>query len=453
MPATASPTRPPGPSNPLSGGLGFQRDPLGFVTRLVEEYGDISRFRMFNVPVVMVNRPGHVKRVLIDEIDRYDKDSVLFKAVRPLFGDGIVAVVDGQQWRRQRRLLQPAFHHQRIEALGAVMAANAKALLDRWETSAGSQVVDIGEEMHQLALRIVVEALFGADLDDESLGGFTGAVRTVNTELASFSRRPLPPLTVPTPGHRRMWRALRVMEATVQDVINSYRAGEHDRRDLLSMMMQAQDEESGRRMSDRQLRDEVLTMLFAGHETSAITLTWAWYLLSQHVSVADRVRDEVERVTGGGRAPAMADVSGLTFTRAVIDETLRLYPPTWIAARHAAADDEIDGYRVPAGTEVFWSPYLIHRHPDFWTDPETFDPERFLPERSAGRHRTCYIPFGAGSRICIGNVFALTEMVIVLASIVQRFRPSMATEARIDPRPLLTIDVSRPVLGRLVPHP
>ncbi|WP_324199163.1 cytochrome P450 [Nocardia amamiensis] len=269
--------------------------------------------------------------------------------------------------------------------------------------------------------------------------------------MAAFMQFPLLPLSVPTPGHRRLHDALRVLDEITHDIIRRHRQDAHERGTLLSIMMGARDSETGAGMDDKQLRDEVFTMLFAGHETSAATLSWAWYLIGRHPDVERRLYEEIERVLGD-RRPTMEDLPHLVFTRRVIEETLRLYPPGWQACRQATEDDEIGGYRIPAGTTVFWSTYFVHRHRDFWEDPERFDPDRFSDDTGMKFDRPGYFLFGAGARLCIGNNFAMAEMQFVIAMLLQRYRFVGTSQAVIEPKPLVTLGASRPLIVRIVPR-
>jgi cytochrome P450 len=280
--------------------------------------------------------------------------------------------------------------------------------------------------------------MFGTDVDRDyaSLSeAFGVALEYLNTKLFS-------PIDIserwPTPLNRRFLKARRTIDDVVYRVIGERRRTGHTRDDLLGMLLEARDEETGESMSDGQLRDEVTTIFVAGHETTATTLAWTWYLLSKHPAVARRVSDELD-ATLSGRTPAMADLPNLAHTRMVIDEAMRLYPPAWMFARLAIGDDEVCGYRIPAGSMVMLSPYVMHRHPAYWDNPEGFDPERFLPERSADRPKYAYFPFGGGPRLCIGNTFSQIEAQLIVAMVAQTYRLHLLPGHRVEPKPISTL--------------
>lgn len=442
------PALPPGSSNPITGTWGFQRDPLGFLTRLTANYGDLARFRLLNMRVVVVTHPHHVRRILRDNHTNYDKNSTTYRMVRELFGDGLITSVGGDDWRRQRRLVQPMFHRERIATFGGIIVSTVKTMLDRWDVLARSQErFDVRAAMSELTLNVVVRAVFGQDPEGKQLHRFTAAARTVTDELIAYMRAPVVPLSFPTPGHRRFWSALRTVDDVTFAVIREHAGDATSRQDLLTLLIQARDE-SGAGMSEQKLRDEVFGMLFAGHETSAATLTWLWYLLAHHPDVEERVHGEVD-VTLGGRPPAMADLTRLPYLRRVIDETLRIYPPGWQNSRNARDDDEIGGHYIPAGTDLLWSTWHVHRHRAFWYRLEKFDPDRFAPERIQDIDRSAYIPFGAGGRICVGQHLALAEIQLAAAAIAQRFRVIQTPSRLIAPHASVTLTTAEPVMVTL----
>jgi cytochrome P450 len=296
----------------------------------------------------------------------------------------------------------------------------------------------VGEEMMRLALRIVGGALFGTSV--EAQAGVVG--RTFNTlsdqVVTRFRTFNLIPPVLPTRMDREWRAALAELNSVVYQIIAARRASGEDAGDLLSMLMLSRDEETGEQMSDLQLRDEVLTMLVAGHETTATTLTWAWAMLDRHPTALANLHAELDSVLGG-RAPTVADLPQLSYTRMVIDETMRLYPPVYIISRKVVADDTVGGYRIPAGSAVDISAYVTHRHPDFWERPESFEPERFTPEAVAARHKYAYIPFSTGPRMCIGNSFALMEATLALATLARRYRLRLPADHVLAPAPLVTL--------------
>ncbi|HET8841372.1 MAG TPA: cytochrome P450, partial [Ktedonobacteraceae bacterium] len=377
----SSRTKIPGPKNHIRSMLAFQRTPLQFLTHMTSTYGDVSQFRLLNLPIVIINHPDDVQRVLQKNHKNYDKNALLFNASKTVFGNGLVTNAGGEVWIRQRRLMQPAFHRRRIEGLGSMMTDSIVSVLSDWDNMRDKQVFNVESEMMRLTLKIVSLALFSLDISPES-NPFGQACAEVNTCLTNFVRFPLIPLTWPTPQGRRYQRALQTIDEICYSLIRERRESKEDSGDLVTMLLQARDEETGEGMSELQLRDEVVTLLFAGHETTAVTLTWIWYLLSQHPDVEERFHNELDTVLNG-RVPTMEDLAQLPYTKMVVDEAMRIYPSAWEVMRHTIQDDELGGYHIPAGTILFWSQYIVHRHPEFWDNPEEFIPERFLPELAA----------------------------------------------------------------------
>ncbi len=410
------------PRNPLGSVMSeLRRDPLRLYLDAHHQYGDVVRLRLFGpVSLYLIAHPMDVEHVLRSHYTNYPK-GFISAVLKPGLGEGLLTS-EGELWLRQRRLIQPAFHRQRLTRLVMTMVDAANRLLERWERFArDGEPFDIAAQMDPLTLGIVSRTLFGRDVSDEA-----NVVRqALNVTNAHASYRYVHPFAapawVPTSRNRMAAAAQRTLDRVVHQVIADRRRRDDERDDLLAMLFAARDEETGTGMSDKQLRDEVLTILLAGHETTANALAWTWFLLGTHPVVERRVHAEVVHVLGG-RAPTYDDLPKLSYTRMVIDESLRLFPPAWGTARQARADDEIRGYFIPKGAPVVISQYVTHRHPAFWDDPATFDPLRFAPERSAGRHKFAYFPFSGGPRQCIGNNFALIEMQIVLAMIVQRYR-------------------------------
>lgn len=445
---------PPGPRNlhPIRSALAFQRDPLSFLTDLVKQYGDIAQFHLLHLPIIVINRPEYVKRVLQDNNANYDKDVFLFRTVRPLFGNGLVTAIGGESWLRQRRLIQPAFHRQRIAAFGSLMTQTASEMLERWDKREDKDApLNFSEEISEILLQIVCKALLNIDTLSEQARTFSNAFVEASRILAIFARLPFPPLTFPTARNRRFWAEIAKMDQIIYELIQQRRQSKEDPGDLLSMLIQAVDEETGEGMSDRQLRDELITILVAGHETGSNGLSWTCYLLAQHPEIGQRLYAEVDQVLAG-RIPTIDDLPHLTYTRMVLDEALRFYSPAWQLMRRACQKDEMGGYRIPANATIFWSTYVLHRHPDFWEKPEEFYPEHFLPEQVAKRPRNAYVPFSNGPRICIGQSFAMTEMSLILATIVQRYRLSLVPEHIVTLEPLLTLRPANGLLMRAYPR-
>ncbi len=429
----------PGPHKMFFGGhlRELQHDQLGFYVRLRKEYGDIVRFRAVGpVFVYMFFHPDDIDHILRRNQQNYQKGNALalFKSA---LGEGLLTS-EGDLWLRQRRLAQPAFHRQRIAALAPLMTETTASMLERWQTfEQGELRFDVSQEMTSLTFQIVARALFSTNVAEEvdTVGrAFTVVLDQLNYHLSHVAL----PDRIPTPRNRRYLQSLGVLDRLVYDIIQQRRRTQEDKGDLLSMFLLAQDAETGEQMSDKQLRDEVMTMMLAGHETTANTLTWIWYLLAQHPAIEQKLHAELASALEG-RAPTFADLARLPYSKMIIDESLRLYPAAPGLSRRAIAADEIGGYAIAGGSEIAISQYVTHRHPDFWERPDVFDPERFLPERSAQRPHFAYFPFGGGQRLCIGNSFALMEAQLLLATIAQCYRLRLIPEHPVVAEPLVTL--------------
>jgi cytochrome P450 len=433
--------RAPGPrGHRLLGSLREARvDALGLFTSAREEYGDVVRFRFGPVGAHLICDPHDIQRVLKENHRNYSKQTRGYDALRLVIGQGLITAEDSF-WLRQRRIVQPAFHRHRIAGLATMMVGAAEAMLAEWQARAQRQApVDVAAEMMSLTLRIVAEALFGADL--------THVVGTVNAALTvllratrrnSMSLLPVRWQRIPTPMNRRFRQAVGALDRVVYGLIEERRRHGEDRDDLLSMLMATRDEDTGERMTDGQLRDEVIGLLLAGHETSANALSWAWYLLSQDAASLRDLEAELDTVLGG-RSPTVEDVPRLVQTKRVIEEAMRLFPPVWVIERRAIADDVLGGYPIPAGSMILISPYVTHRHPRYWENAERFDPTRFSAEPAAHRHPFAYLPFSGGPRQCIGNGFATMETQLILATVAQRYRLRLAPGEVVAAEPTVTL--------------
>ena len=445
MPITIDETKltaqvPPGPrGNVVLGSIGdIYRDRLRFVLDVAGTYGDVARYRVAHMRMYQVSSPEGVGRILHDNHRNYSKNVATFGTLRLFLGNGLFTS-DGDFWRRQRRLAQPAFHRRRVAAFGGLMTDATLEMLDHWRPLADrGQPLDVGAEFSHLTMEVVTRALFSTSVEGD-ISTIGRAIATLLDDVTFRFTFPFyPPLRVPTPRNRRFLAARAALDEVVYGIISGRRRspGEHD--DLLALLMEARDEDSGEGMSDKQLRDEVITLFLAGHETTANALTWASYLLSTHVDVARRLKAEVDEELEG-RVPTASDVANLPYTRMVIDETLRLYPPAWITNRRAIEDDMVSGYQIPAGAIVSISPYVTHRDPALWENPEGFDPDRFSLERAAGRPRYAYFPFGGGPRQCIGKGFALMEATLVLALLYQRCKMHLVPGRKVETEALATL--------------
>jgi cytochrome P450 len=439
---------PPGPRGyPIIGLLPQLRsDPVRTFLDAADRYGDIAYLKAGPYHGFLVTDPADIKHVLQDNARNYHK-SPLYDRLRDGLGNGLLTSEDSL-WLRQRRLAQPAFHHQRLITMADAMVVCTEQMLERWErTASAGETIDLVAEMMALTQAIIVRTMFSTDL------GATAEIvnRTwpiINRRIGETFWSTKLETTLPLPANRRLRSALRELESVVYRIIADRRQTRRDEPDLLSMFLSARDEETGTGMTDRQLRDEIMTMLLAGHETTSLALSWTYYLLSQHPEVERGIADEVDRVVGGAR-PGFAHVDQLTWTRCAIEESLRLYPPAWGFSRLALGDDEIGGYRVPKGSIVFLIPFVIHRRPKLWPDPDRFDPDRFTPERESVRPRFAYIPFGGGPRRCIGNQFAMLEAQLIVAAIAQRFRIELLPGQEIRPEPLITLRPTPGIRARL----
>jgi len=427
----------PGPKRALWFGrlLEAQRDPLAFFERMIGEHGDYVGIRFGPIRYLVVNDADGVRRLLVDNHRNYTK-SRNYEALKLVLGEGLLTS-EGDFWMRQRRLAQPAFHKERLASFVRMMISDTRGMLGRWRDADDGRPFDVHHEMMRLTLRIVTRTLFStdSDADADAVGkAMTVALEHVNDYADSLVR--VPPW-VPTPKNLRFGRARRTLDALVLRIIDARRKSKDPPNDLLSMLMSAEDEETREQMTDRQLRDEVMTLVAAGHETTANTLTWTFYLLSQHPAAAERLRREVDSVLGG-RPPSFEDLSRLVFTRSVLEESLRLYPPAWIIERQAIAEDCIGGYRVPRATVVAVSPYFLHRHRRYWENPREFDPDRFSAG-AAPRPKYAYLPFGGGPRLCIGNAFALMEAQIILAMVAADWALELAPGFSVELDPSVTL--------------
>lgn len=437
-------TPPSPPSHPLLGLMReFRQDRIGLYRRVARNNGDVLRMRYLWVNTYTVSHPDYFKQILQDNNRNYIRNAFVNNTFKLFLGDGLFTL-DGESWLGRRRLMQPAFHRPRLANLGGLMTAAAEAMLAGWDAGADGQELAVDEEMMKVTLRIVGKALFSADLLGASsvLGdAFTSVSEFVNYRMQT----PFPlPLFVPTRRNRQFKAALATLDHTVYGLVAERKASQQtdeEKGDLLDMLIAARDEETGTGMTDGELRNEVALLMFAGHETTATTLTWTFYLLSQHPAVEAKLHAELARVLGG-RTPTLADLPNLPYNRMVIEETMRLYPPAWGLSRQSVGEDIIGGYRLPAKASITLPIMTLHYDPRWWENPETFDPERFTPARSADRHKFAYLPFGAGPRQCIGNHFALLEAQLVLATVAQRYQLRLRPGHPVQPDPVFVLRTS-----------
>jgi cytochrome P450 len=430
---------PPGPRGaPLLGVIGdFQADPLGLLMRSARRYGPVVHLPLARVDGYLVTQPSGIKRIFQDASDNYGRQTRSFLALRETLGDSLLTT-DGEYWRRQRRVAQPAFHKARLAGFAATMAAAARAMVERWRAT-GRQTIEVVPELLALTLEILGQTLFAEDLGGAAARVEPALAAVLRHTMTTISSVVTAPRWIPTGRNRRFRAALAALDEVVMGTIR-LRRSRHPcagGADLLSLLMAARDAETGEGMSDRQLRDEVMTLMLAGHETTAMALSWTLALLSRHPAVRRALEEELAGELGG-RPPTIEDLPRLRTTRMVLDESMRLYPPAWVVNRSVAAADEIDGFRIPAGAVVFVSPYVTHRDPALWENPEGFDPERFATDPEA-RPRYAYFPFGGGPHLCIGAGFAAMEAQIVLACVAQAVRLDLPPGASLEAEPLITL--------------
>ncbi len=428
--------KPRGPKNlPVIGNLAaFRARPIEFLYGIARDYGDLPYFKLGPYHAYLVNHPDYVRDILVTNQANFTKSRALQRA-KVLLGQGLLTS-EGKFHLRQRRLVQPAFHRDRLAGYAAVMTEYAVRLRDRWQ--AGT-TLDISDEMMRLTLGVVGKTLFSADVESEApeIG------QALTTVLKMFRMLMLPFSEylekLPLPSIRRFENARDRLDQTIYGLIRERRKSGEDAGDLLSMLLLAQDEEAdGTGMTDTQVRDEALTLFLAGHETTANALTWTWYLLSQNPECEARLHEELDTVLQG-RAPQMADLPQLRYTEMVFAEAMRLYPPAWAIGRMSKAPFELGGVQIAAKSICILSPYVMQRNERWFPDPERFDPERWTPEAREARPKFSYFPFGGGARVCIGERFAWMEGTLLLATLAQKWTLRLAEGQRVEPLPLITL--------------
>ena len=409
------------------------------------DQGPLCYAKLLGKRIYFVNDAEYVKRILLDNLGNYPKSVTYRNNLRPFLGDGLL-ISEGDFWKRQRRLAQPAFHLRRLKALADTMADCAARMTQGW---VHGKVVDIAPIMNAVTMEIVARTLFGSDVtsDIDTVGEAMNVLTEETGRIRPTAFFDLPEF-VTKPRGRRFEDAVSTLDGIVNRIVVQRRAeidkGDEARDDLLSMLLEARDEESGQGMTDRQLRDELVTLFLAGHETTAISLAWTFHLLAQNPQAEAKLHAEVDAVLDDKAAPTFDDLERLPYARMVAEESMRLYPPAYVFSRRAAADDQLGPWHMPAGAHIVISPYALHRNPAYWADPDTFKPERFAPDAPnvpSERPKHAYLPFGGGPRICIGNSFAMMEHAIVLSTAARRWRLEsvpghiVRTEPRITLRP------------------
>jgi cytochrome P450 len=429
-------TRLPGPKGTRVMGVmrEFNRDSLGFIERLQRDYGDIVWSRFLYVPALFLYHPNEIESVLTTNAKHFRKAMTLrSNFFQRLVGNGLLTS-EGEQWKRQRRLSNPAFHRERVATYATTMVDYAKRLTANW---GDGETRDMHRDMMRLTLEIVVRCLFSADVshDVDHVGATLSAM--VKPFASQATLKWILNNRLPTPEHIRFHRLARKIDRVVYRLISERRASGQDEGDLLSMLLAAHDED-GSGMNDQQLRDEVMTLFLAGHETTALTLAWSWYLLGQNPEAVERFHAELDDVLSD-RDAKFADWPRLKYTEQIVKESMRLYPPAYGLGREAINDCEIGGYHVPPGTQVFMFQWATHRDARFFDEPLRFKPERWTPEFEAQLPKYAYFPFGAGPRVCIGASFAMMEMILVLATIGRKFRLELEPNHAVEVYPAMSL--------------
>lgn len=417
--------------------LDVRRDRIKFITQVSKEYGDLVGFRMGWRRLYLLSHPDHARHIFFDNPTNYRKGIGQIEA-KPLLGKGLLTS-EGDLWARQRQLLQTAFHSQRLAHFSDTMVSLTQAMLKRWKEYAETgQPLDVAQEMVRLTLNILGSTLFHFNFS--SIGETFSSDLNVLTDwvmlrLTSIIRIPL---YIPTTRNLHARKALQRLDRIARLIIQGSQQQRTDKHgDLISLLLNKPDADQ-QGLDEKQIRDEVMTFLLSGHETTAAAISWTLYLLAQHPEAWERLRDEVEKVLAGA-APSQFELQQLSYTRMVIEESLRLYPPVWLIPRQAIADDEISGYKIPANSNILFSVYSLHRHPNFWPNPERFDPERFTTEKASARAYCSYLPFGAGPRSCLGGRFGMMEATIILAMIAQKYHLNLVSDHSVKPEASLTL--------------
>jgi len=424
---------PAGPAAPYD--LNMTEESFPKVAAYIKEFGDYCLIKPVSRAqnTVLINDPDGVKHILVKNHENYEKGPG-FERVKMLLGNGII-VSDGAYWRKQRRMIQPAFSRQCIDGLAQKMQKANHDWLQRWtEKAEKSEVIDLTDEMSQLSLEIILRCLFGEDLD-----------KLIEQEDGN----PFSILTDDLTRDIQLVIRFRALKKLVQQLIDERRQSKKEYHDFLEAFMQAKDKESGEGMTDDEIIDEVMTLIIAGHETSANTLNWAWYELSQHPEAESALQQEVDKVVSVD-IPSFEETAQLTYSRQILEEALRMYPPVWLFSRTAIADDKVMGFDIPAGTNIFFSPYYLHRHTGHWDEVDTFKPERFAAEKVKQRHKFAFIPFSAGARRCIGDYFSIVEMQIHLGTMAKKFKLEFVAENPIALEPEVNLRSKHNIMMKIV---
>jgi len=432
--------RAPGPRGHFLAGsiFDFRRDIQQALFQGQRQHGDVVRYRLGHIVVHGVSHPDLAEEVLVGRKNVYvklGKDNPLSLVL----GDGLLTNADHESWFRQRKMMQPIFHRHKLGALYDTLLACSERMLAKWGAAPAGQPLDMMTEMMAVTLDMVSQTMFSANImNDQAAVGPDSVNVTIDYAFKSLQNPFSPPLSWPTPGNLRFKRVVEALDALMYRLIAERRALGEPRNDLLDMLLAAQDEETGQKMTDKELRDEMLTMLAAGHETTGVSLTWTLYLLSQHPAIVRRLQEEGDRVLGG-RTPTLADLPSLPYALQVFEEAMRLYPVALLIPRRMSQAATLGGYDLPAGSRILVSLYNLHRHPQFWPEPDVFNPDRFVAEAKKKQHRYAYMPFGAGQHVCIGNNLALMIGQLLLTLIYQRYDVRHAEGHQVENHATLTL--------------
>ncbi|HEY7126774.1 MAG TPA: cytochrome P450 [Ktedonobacterales bacterium] len=432
----------PGPREKRATTKAMERDPLRFLMEMTQAYGDVVRLPLTYGTTYLINHPDGVRQVLQEHAQHYGRDPHENAIFRRFVGESILTT-EGAAWKRLRKLEQPAFHRRHLTSVGGQMVAAAQAELETWQEPAQhGKIIDLVPAMKALTLRVLGSTIFSLDLSDESRT-IGLALQEMNAYALALFFHPFLPYLGPLSGHnRRGQAALRALDVVVHRLIRkrreTLRGQQNHPDDLLTFLLELREEDGQPAFTDAQIRNETLSLLIAGHDNATSLLCWTWYLLAQHPEAAEHIYREVDEVLQG-RTPGLEDLDALPFSRMVLDEALRLYPPAWSFPRHVLAEDTIGGYTIPAGTTVLVCPYTTHRHPAFWDEPACFRPERFTAAAQAERPRFAYFPFGGGQHQCMGNIYALLEAHIIMVLLAQRCHLELAPDVVLRPEPLVTL--------------
>ncbi|MDX1960804.1 MAG: cytochrome P450 [Leptospiraceae bacterium] len=414
----------------------IKSDPIGFYTSMLKNYGDLIGSSFLGLNFIIVNDPIIIRYILQENSFNYHK-SIFYKELALLVGKGLLTS-EGAEWKKNRRLAQPAFKKSMVEGFTKIFAEEAEVLEKEWQTFR-AKPIDISKSMMKVTFNIVGRTLFGTRLEEESKivdENLSLALELIMDRIQSIFRFPL---WVPTPKNLKLKKALNAMDKVVFKIINTRKESQERVNDLLDTLLYSRDEETGEGLSIQQIRDEVITFLLAGHETTANALTWTFYLLSEHPEIYQKVLKEIRENVPKNGGIDISHISKLELTEKVLKESLRLYPPAWVIERKLVNNDTIGGYPALVGDMVSISIYHLHRNPKYWSDPEVFNPERFTKEEEDKRHNFAYLPFGGGPRVCIGNNFAFTEAMIILATLLRSFEPKLEPNFKVEKEPLITL--------------